>query len=144
MGFDYIAENISIVQCGGKSGIDRFYRLYSEFGIPYFIIFDGDAQHTSRKQRDEDIGKNKDILALFDYESDYPSGIVYDKYLGFQTCLEDNLGLSETPSSSDKGLKLYQLVKKQIQDQDDVPQWVTEVIEKLSCLPGNIPSILKK
>lgn len=149
LGFDYIAENISIVQCGGKSEIDRFYRLYSEFGIPCFIIFDGDAQHTSEKQRKEDIRKNKAILelvdsTLVDSTLDYSLGSVHDKYLGFRTCLEDNLGLSESPSSSDKGLKLYQLVKKQIRNQDDVPQWVTEIIEKLSCLPENVPSVLRK
>lgn len=149
LGFDYIAENISIVQCGGKSEIDRFYRLYSEFGIPCFIIFDGDAQHTSEKQRKEDIRKNKAILelvdsTLVDSTLDYSLGSVHDKYLGFRTCLEDNLGLSESPSSSDKGLKLYQLVKKQIRNQDDVPQWVTEIIEKLSCLPENVPSVLWK
>lgn len=45
LAYDYIAEGVTIVRCGGKSEIDRFYRLYSEFGIPCFIIFDGDKQN---------------------------------------------------------------------------------------------------
>ena len=45
MDYDYVAEGVTIVRCGGKSEIDRFYRLYSEFGIPCFVIFDGDKQN---------------------------------------------------------------------------------------------------
>jgi putative ATP-dependent endonuclease of OLD family len=37
LNYDYIAKGISIVRCGGKSELDRFYRLYAEFGIPCYI-----------------------------------------------------------------------------------------------------------
>ncbi len=40
---------MTIVRCGGKSELDRYYRLYSEFGIPAFIIFDGDYQKCKEK-----------------------------------------------------------------------------------------------
>lgn len=32
-GYDEVAEGVTIVRCGGKSELDRYYRLYSEFGI---------------------------------------------------------------------------------------------------------------
>jgi len=37
---DLTQEGISIVRCGGKNELDRFYRLYTEFGIPcYYMSF---------------------------------------------------------------------------------------------------------
>ena len=59
--YDYIAEGVTIVRCGGKSEIDRFYRLYSEFGIPCFIIFDGDKQNVDKADERATIKKNHDI-----------------------------------------------------------------------------------
>lgn len=140
--FDYIAENITIVRCGGKSELDRFYRLYSEFGIPCFIIFDGDTQITAPEKIPDTIKKNKAILSILGSDADYPDGSVNKNYLGFVTFLEDNLNISPAPSA--KGLKLYHIVKTIITTEDNVPPWVKDVIEKLKELPLEAPSILKK
>ena len=37
-GYDEVAEGVTIVRCGGKSELDRYYRLYSEFGFPAFLL----------------------------------------------------------------------------------------------------------
>jgi len=142
LGYDYVADNVSIVRCGGKSEIDRFYRLYSEFGIPCYIIFDGDKQHTKPSEIKEDIRKNKAILSLFGCDYDYPHGYVSNGYLGFSTCLEENLDISDVPNV--KGLKLYQFVKEKIKDSESVPEWVTEIIGKIKMMPSEAQSILKK
>ena len=84
LGFDYIGEGITIVRCGNKGEIDRFYRLYTEFGIPCYIIFDGDFDLEESEDKQNNIDKNKDILMLFGETEDYPDGTVKDKYLGFE------------------------------------------------------------
>ena len=93
--YDYIAEGVTIVRCGGKSEIDRFYRLYSEFGIPCFIIFDGDKQNVDKADERATIKKNHDILQLFGCNDDFPDGIVHERYLGFEQRLEENLFIGD-------------------------------------------------
>jgi len=139
--FDYIAENISIVRCGGKSELDRFYRLYTEFGIPCFILFDGDGQLTENQKRSDAIKKNKVILSMFDCDDEYPRNNVQNNYLGFSECLESNLGF--TLDQNVKGLKLYKIVKTNIINGDDVPEWVTTLIQKLKIMPPEASSILR-
>ena len=141
LGFNPIAEGITIVRCGGKSEIDRFYRLYSEFGIPCFIIFDGDHQNVGGKDEEATIRKNKGILELFGEMADFPDDIVHDQFLGFKFRLEENLNIGD--ASGDKALGLFRRVREKIKDADDVPHWVAEVIEKTSNLPNESSSVLK-
>lgn len=94
IGFDYDGKGISIVRCGGKNELDRFYRLYSEFGIPCFILFDGDFQNFQTEDQAHTIKANKSILSLFGCLDDFPDGNVHESYFGFRTLLEDNLGLN--------------------------------------------------
>ena len=75
--YDYVAEGVTIVRCGGKSEIDRFYRLYSEFGIPCFVIFDGDKQNIGKDDEKATIKKNRGILCMFGCNDDFPDGIVH-------------------------------------------------------------------
>lgn len=142
IGFDYIKEGISIVRCGGKTEIDRFYRLYVEFGIPCYVIFDGDMQLKGSKEEKDNIAKNKEVLSLFGDENlDYPDDNVKDKYLGFQTTFEDNISYT----SSSKGLELFIEVKNATKaGKLNVPKWVTDVQKKvLELSEENVLSILK-
>lgn len=142
LGYDYIAEGVTIVRCGGKSEIDRFYRLYSEFGIPCFVIFDGDKQNIGKDDEKATIKKNKGILQLFGCEEDFPDGIVHEKYLGFECCLEENLSIGDVGKV--KALKLYIRTKKEINNAEKVPSWVYQIIEKLKQFPNEAESVLKK
>ena len=113
VGFDYIKEGISIVRCGCKGEIDRFYRLYNEFGIPCFVLFDGDKQLESSDDELNNIEKNYSIMSLFGkVESSYPDNIIREKYLGFETRFEDNLGYE----TSKKGLELFIETKNKIEN----------------------------
>lgn len=141
IGYDYICKGISIVKCGGKSELDRFYRLYTEFGIPCYIIFDGDANHIGTEKEEKTIEKNKDILSLFGIDKiDFPETEVNDLFLSFKTNLNDNLS---TVSSSEKGLELFKVIKSQIIDAKDLPWWVEHLIEKIENLPNKPKSVLK-
>ena len=140
--FDPILEGVTIVRCGGKSEIDRFYRLYSEFGIPCFIIFDGDFQNVGKDSEKDTIDKNHGILSLFGIQDDFPDNNVTDNYLGFKYRLEENLGINNIGNA--KALRLYQRTKEAIKTADEVPSWIHQVIKKIKDLPMEANSVLKK
>jgi len=142
VGFDFIKEGISIVRCGSKSEIDRFYRLYSEFGIPCYVIFDGDKQLDSTSEKQENINKNRAILELFgETGTDYPDGTPKDKYLGFEKEFENSLGYN----TAKKGLDLFIETKKSMAESSiGVPSWVETLKDKIKNLPeSEIESVLK-
>lgn len=142
IGFDFIKEAVSIVRCGGKSEIDRFYRLYSEFGIPCYVIFDGDKQLEGTDNEQDNIDKNKAIFELFGDSGNYPDNDPKEKYLGFEYEFEKNLGFE----TSKKGLDLFIETKGKIADNSiDVPSWVETLKDKINSLQENgVESILKK
>jgi putative ATP-dependent endonuclease of OLD family len=138
--YDYIAKGVTIVRCGDKNDLDRFYRLYTEFGIPCFIIFDGDRQHEGTGEAAETIRKNKAILSLFGTATNFPDNSVNEKYLGFERTFNQNLNFV----SEQKGLKLFKQVRREITTAEQVPAWVQEVINRMEALQDNTPSILRK
>ena len=142
IGYDYVADGLTIVRCGGKSEIDRFYRLYSEFGIPCYIIFDGDKQNLGKDDEEATIRKNHEILSIFHDYSDFPDNTAHDNYLGFEKTLEENLNIGDVGNA--KALRLFLRTKEIIKDAKDVPLWVTEVVEKIEALPNEAESILLK
>ena len=142
IGYDYVGKGISIVRCGGKNELDRFYRLYSEFGIPCFIVFDGDGQNAGTADEKHTIEANRAILALFNCNQSFPDGNVHDEYLGFATTLEDNLGIGPVGAKT-KGLKLFLKFKDAYrQGAASIPGWVKLVAEAVDRLPQEAPSIL--
>jgi putative ATP-dependent endonuclease of OLD family len=55
-GLDVLREGIAIISVMGKGNLAKWYRLYSYFGIPVYVIFDNDSEH------DQDTRKRTDIL----------------------------------------------------------------------------------
>lgn len=142
IGYDYVGKGISIVRCGGKNELDRFYRLYSEFGIPCFIIFDGDKQNLGKDDEKHTIDANQVILNIFGCWDDFPDGDVHDRHLGFETTLEDALGIGSVGSKT-KGLKLFLKFKAACNaGKATVPQWVDLLVQAVDALPQEAPSIL--
>lgn len=140
--YDYISNGISIVRCGGKNELDRFYRLYTEYGIPCFIIFDGDAQNIGNEAEEDSKKKNQNLFKLLKVNSeDFPETSISDNYLVFKTYLEDNLGNYD---GNKKGLELFIEIKKIIQKKEDLPEWVSQIIAKITELPTEAESSLLK
>lgn len=143
IGFDYVQQGISIVRCGGKSEIDRFYRLYTEFGIPVFVIFDGDKQLAGTKEESENLRRNASIFSVLgiDPAPEYPDGMVHGNYLGFETEFGERVGIT----TSEKGLDLYIKVKDCLRDGTcEVPEWAPKVVTRLGALDStNVGSVLK-
>lgn len=152
--FDYIKEKITIVKCGSKNELDRFYRLYSEFGIPCFVIFDGDKDKENEEEQKRINNELFDILGESEI-GDFPDGEVHENYLGFE--YDFNYALKETgfkdvynesnPKESPKGLKLFIKVKNQAEDslgKVPVPKWIAEIRKKIENLPQEVESVLKR
>lgn len=142
IGYDSIGKGISVVRCGGKNEIDRFYRLYSEFGIPCYILFDGDAQNIGTKDEPHTVRANQSILSIFGNDDDFPDGYVHEDYLGFKNRLEDALGIGEIGTNV-KGLRLYKRFRESIENGTSIPRWCGMIAAKLDELPHEAPSILK-
>ena len=143
IGYDYDGKGVSIVRCGGKNELDRFYRLYSEFGIPCFVLFDGDSQNIGTQDEGHTVKANRTILSLFGCGSDFPDGLVHDRYLGFTKTLEDSLGIGQVGSKT-KGIKLFKRFKTAIQNEGEaIPSWIALIAQKLDALPSEANSILR-
>jgi len=154
IGFDYIKEKITIVKCGSKNELDRFHRLYSEFGIPCFVIFDGDRNKENEEEQKRINNEFFDVLRETEIKN-FPNGEVRKNYLGFE--YDFNCALKETgfkdvynesnPKESPKGLKLFLKVKNQAEDSLEkvlVPKWIAEIRKKIENLPQEVKSVLKR
>lgn len=142
-GFDYIKEGVSIVRCGCKNEIDRFFRLYNEFWIPCFIIFDWDKQNEGTQEEENTKIENKAILELFWITNQYwLNGIVNDRYLGFEKRLEENLNIDNIPNKI-KSVKLFQKVKEKVFLKESLPAWIEQIIRKIQNLNTPLESVLK-
>ena len=140
LNYDYIAKGVTIVRCGDKNDLDRFYRLYSEFGIPCYLIFDGDRQNQGTADEANTITKNRALTSLYGATVDFPDNAVHEKYLGFERTFNQNLNFA----TNEKGLKLFKQVRREITAQAQVPAWVQQVIDRIEVLTDNTTSILQK
>jgi len=149
IGFDYVKEKITIVKCGSKNELDRFYRLYSEFGIPCFVIFDGDKDKGNEEEQRRINNELFNIMGETEIK-DFSDGEVHENYLGFE--YDFNYALKEAgfknvynAKESPKGLKLFLKVKNQVEKGEvPVPQWIAVIKEKIENLPEEVESVLKR
>jgi putative ATP-dependent endonuclease of the OLD family len=75
-------ESIGVVDCGGKSSMDRLYRIFNELGIPCFVLFDFDKNSTDT----DSIRTSQELLKLFGLPTAPPSGaLITDRVV----CLPD-------------------------------------------------------
>ena len=63
-GLDVLKEGIAVISVMGKGNIPKWYRLFSYFKIPIFVIFDNDNKD------DSDARKRRDILSTLGYRED--------------------------------------------------------------------------
>lgn len=93
LGYSLDENNISIIECGSKLSMDRFYRIFNELGIPCFLLFDYDFGN-----QDQDITNfSKELLRLVGLpDSDAPSTKVFDRAAYFEKKWEHTFG-SEVP-----------------------------------------------
>jgi putative ATP-dependent endonuclease of OLD family len=156
IGFDYVKEKITIVKCGGKNELDRFYRLYSEFGIPCYVLFDGDKHHTVEEALEHSKKANNELFDILRETEirDFPDNAVHESYLGFEYDFNHALQFagfegvyseSHPEQRSPKGLNLFLKVKPQVENSTvEIPQWISQVRDAVLNLPEEASSVLKK
>lgn len=71
-GCSFDQHGISVVECGGKSSMDRLYRVFNELGVPCFILFDYDSCNSDSETRKS----SKEILALAGLSDEPPQTIL--------------------------------------------------------------------
>lgn len=90
LGYDFDRRNVAVVHCHGKGQIDRLLRVFSGFGIPTYVWFDGDKE--SRKT--ETRRKTLELLELLGDPVEEIGDVetqVSDSYAIMATDLEDML-----------------------------------------------------
>jgi len=75
------AIGVALVECGGKSSMDRHIRMFNELGIPCYVLIDYD-----KSSRDKDIVlKSKELLKMMDAPLEPPERFTsYEKIACFE------------------------------------------------------------
>jgi len=146
-------EGVSVIATGGKGQMDRLLRVFSEFQIPCYIIFDGDKSSTDTEGR----RANKELLELMgEPASETPSTMKKPKFAVFEEKFETTLrgeiseydtlvseAKRELGISGDTGKPLIaryiarNLIKKGETEGDKtkyVPSSIKDIIEKVKLL----------
>ena len=90
LGFDCYEKGVAVISVGGKGNIARFWRLFTAFELPVYVIFDNDAgDDPSGKKRTEilqTLGTTEilDVISADDI-------IIADKYTVFGKDFETSL-----------------------------------------------------
>jgi putative ATP-dependent endonuclease of OLD family len=87
MGIDLEAEGIAIIPCGGKENIDRPFLVFSEIGIPVYVVFDGDG-HKPKSERGDKTNRILQKLLQCSNIRDIPIMEITEKYATFDTELD--------------------------------------------------------
>lgn len=144
LGFNLDKHGISIVSVGGKTELDRFYRLYNEFGIPTYMIFDGDANEMDRKKREKNANLNRQLQELLGVTStdDFPETTIHGRFTVFkdkyETTLRENIkGYSKYESECNalggKPIKGLLCAQKAVDD-GHIPEFIKFLSTKIQNL----------
>jgi predicted ATP-dependent endonuclease of OLD family len=92
--FDLESLNCTVIPCLGKSNMDRPAVIFSELGIPIYLVWDGDHHEykdDEKTSEDECKKTNRRLLRVCGNDAeDWPSGS-FEKYSCFQVDLESTI-----------------------------------------------------
>ncbi len=123
--FDLESQGYAVIPCGGKTNIDRPYLIFTNLGIPSYILWDGDSGKggtegvcvTCGKPLDKKANpvENQRLLRLIGKEiTDWP------KFIGKKAaCFEKDL---ESTLKEELGTELYESLIKKYQDEFSISE----------------------
>jgi len=131
MGIDINKENISVIECGGKTKIPLFVRVAKALNIPYVVIADHDIQDIkeewSEKHKENQKQKNSDHTR---WNKDLIDTAEADTVFWLKPAFEDVLNLSKDESKKiDQALQYFNIVKE-----NGIPDVLKEPVKKLMLL----------
>lgn len=161
--YNFDSNGISIISAGGKNELDRLFRVFNEFAIPSYIIFDGDKGKDSDGNSKE---QTKRLLEMFNERpEDYPSTNVTNRFAVFQVDFETTLkeeqpfyARFETEAKQELGLKADEgkgmcarFVAKKLIDKGQaegdkakyIPPTIKKIVNKIKSLSWH-GSVLRK
>ncbi|MFZ0964385.1 MAG: ATP-dependent endonuclease [Terriglobia bacterium] len=137
-------QGISVVECGGKGAMDRLFRIFNEFHIPCYLLFDYDKGNTATNM----IDKSKELLGLAGEKQDAPETLlVTDGVACFPNKWEKQLRI-EIPEAD----TLSALARKELgiaDDNDNKPLIARYIARNLTSrdpvvIPPSLVAIIKK
>jgi len=163
LGYNFDSNGVSIISAGGKNEIDRLFRVFNEFKIPCYIIFDGDK---GKDPNGDSKKQTKRLLEMFNEKTDdYPPTTVTNRYAVFELDFENTLKKEqsiyeefETQAKRELGLKddegkgmcarltAKKMINKGI-DEDDKTKYIPATIKKIIAVIKNLSwhgSVLRK
>lgn len=86
LGIDIDGRGFAVIPCGGKTCLDRPFAIFSELGIPTYVVWDGDKTDKTAKPSD-----NHRLLRMLGQPVvDWPSGVA-PNFACFATDLESTM-----------------------------------------------------
>ena len=144
LAFDLDRENIAVVQAEGKGSIDRLIRIFNGFGIPTYLVFDGDRDNADKEVK----RKTLELLMLMGNPIDSISNVrttVSESYTVFETTYDDELrsvipGFDDIASEASSLLGpcgkplLHRFVARKLAGQNAIPAFIVEIVERIKHL----------
>lgn len=137
--YEFAANGISIIPCGGKTCIDRPAIIFSQLGIPVYLVWDGDNGEKDARPAD-----NHRLLRLLgEPATDWPTSFVGAKYACFEVDLE-------TTMRSEIGEREYSAIVQEAQATFGIPkrkhalknpQVVTRIVEQCTARGHTCPTL---
>jgi len=123
-------NGVSIITAGGKGTLDRYLRVFNEFGIPCYVIFDGD-----KGSKDANLIKTtKGLLQLLNYGKAFPPPTVVEKTFSvFEENFEQQLKKDVTNYDELKSSAMIDLGLKE----ESKPLIARYIARKLTTPTGN-------
>ena len=119
VGHDFEGSGIAVIPCGGKSSLDRPYVIFSQLGLPVYVIWDSDCGQGATRgscgecgrplDKKADPEENRRLLRLLGCpQEDWPQAVT-DRF----ACFRENL---ETTLEAEIGKELFEDLLRQCQD----------------------------
>ena len=141
LGYDFDRANVAVVQAGSKGPMDRLLRIFNGFGIPTYLVFDGD-----RNNNDAEVKrKTMELLALVGSPIDRIEDVVTavsDSHTVFESTYEDALkaevpGFDDLASDASAALGpcgkplMHRFVARRLAAEERVPALIAELIDRI-------------
>jgi putative ATP-dependent endonuclease of OLD family len=150
LGYDFDTYGVTIVNAASKNNLDQLYQLFDAFGIPIYLIFDGD-----RRTNDQDkLNANELLLQMLgEIPVREPEEVITDRYAIFEKEFETTLrreldlvypGLYEHLHNEagnalgggvGKGLRARYITKRLVEmhpsDPRVIPAYLHEIIDRI-------------
>ena len=136
IGFSMAEHGIEIINCGGKTTIPLFWRLFRAYGYNCYLIFDGDGE------TDENGKVFKDIIEVQQWETSADKCVVKYNYAYFGVNFEKYLRsvITQYIDNEKQVAELYHISSKPgkakavAQHCEEVPQFIIDLKDQLETM----------